>query len=183
MKKYVAYYRVSTKKQGDSGLGLEAQKKAVTTFCKDGELIAEFMDLPLNFVKVLPVEAGGAFGGKSHQVISPICALLSKKTGRPVKIVMTREEDFKTNRPAPASMITVKMGVTKDGYLTAVSATMIYDFGALLGMTGFPEVTFLRLYSHAQTTPSLNNRLSSILSLYLYLHYLFVLDYRQKPMS
>lgn len=106
------------------------------------ELIAHFMDLPLHYVKVMPVEIGGAFGGKSHQVIAPLCALLSKKSGRPVKIVMTREEVFKTNRPAAASAITIKFGVTKDGTITAASATMIFDYGALLGHDGMPEVPF-----------------------------------------
>lgn len=106
------------------------------------ELVAHFMDLPLHYVKVMPVEVGGAFGGKSHQVISPLCALLSKKAGRPVKIVMTREEVFKTCRPAPASVITLKVGVTKDGTITAVSCNMIFDYGALLGMGGMPEVPF-----------------------------------------
>jgi xanthine dehydrogenase molybdenum-binding subunit len=106
------------------------------------ELIAEFMNLPLNFVKVIPVEIGGAFGGKSHQVLSPLCALLSQKTGHPVKMVMTREEVFKTQRPAPASVITIKMGATKDGCLTAASATMIYDYGALYGMGGMDIVPF-----------------------------------------
>jgi len=106
------------------------------------ELVAGFMNLPLNYVKVIPVEIGGAFGGKSHQVVSPLCALLSQKTGRPVKMVMTREEVFKTQRPAPASVITIKMGATKDGCLTAASATMIYDYGALYGMGGMDIVPF-----------------------------------------
>jgi CO/xanthine dehydrogenase Mo-binding subunit len=106
------------------------------------ELLAEFMNLPLNSVKVIPVEIGGAFGGKSHQVVSPLCALLSQKTGRPVKIVMTREEVFETQRPVPASVITIKMGATKDGRLTAASATMIYDYGALYGVGGMEIVPF-----------------------------------------
>jgi CO/xanthine dehydrogenase Mo-binding subunit len=106
------------------------------------ELVAHFLNLPLNYVKVIPVEIGGAFGGKSHQVVAPMCALLSQKTGRPVKIVLTREEVFKTQRPAPASVITIKMGATKDGRLTAASATMIYDYGALYGMGGMDVVPF-----------------------------------------
>jgi CO/xanthine dehydrogenase Mo-binding subunit len=104
------------------------------------ELIADFLKLPLNQVKAIPVEVGGAFGGKSHQIVSPLCALLSQKTGRPVKIVTTREEVFKTNRPTPASVITMKIGATREGHLTAVSTTMVYDFGALHGMGGLPEV-------------------------------------------
>ncbi|MFH1031746.1 MAG: xanthine dehydrogenase family protein molybdopterin-binding subunit [Chloroflexota bacterium] len=104
------------------------------------ELVAEYLGLPLHYVKVIPTESGGAFGGKSHQVVPPICALLSKKTGRPVKIVTTREEVFKTNRPPPASVITVKLGATKDGRLTAASVTLVYDFGASFGMGGMPAV-------------------------------------------
>jgi xanthine dehydrogenase molybdenum-binding subunit len=106
------------------------------------ELVAGFLNLPLNSVKVIPVEIGGAFGGKSHQVVSPLCALLSQKTGRPVKIVMTREEVFKTQRPVPASVITVKIGATKDGLLIAASASMIYDYGALYGVGGMEIVPF-----------------------------------------
>jgi len=106
--------------------------------CRD--LVADYLHLPLNHVKVIPVESGGAFGGKSHQVISPLCALLSRKTGRPVKIVTNREEVFKTNRPAPASVITVKLGATKDGRLTAASLKMVYDYGASYGMGGMPAV-------------------------------------------
>lgn len=45
MKKYVAYYRVSTKQQGRSGLGLEAQKSTIIKFISDGELIGEFTDI------------------------------------------------------------------------------------------------------------------------------------------
>jgi DNA invertase Pin-like site-specific DNA recombinase len=45
MKKYVAYYRVSTQKQGQSGLGLEAQRRTVEQFCKEGEILTEFTDV------------------------------------------------------------------------------------------------------------------------------------------
>lgn len=97
------------------------------------ELLAEFLNLPLSHINVVPVEIGGAFGGKTYQLLSPLCALLSLKTGRPVKMVMTREEVIRASRPAPASVITVKLGVTKQGLMTAASAFMIFDEGA------FPE--------------------------------------------
>ena len=45
MNKYVAYYRVSTKKQGESGLGLEAQRRTVTQFCLSGQILAEYTDI------------------------------------------------------------------------------------------------------------------------------------------
>jgi xanthine dehydrogenase molybdenum-binding subunit len=109
---------------------------------KARELIAKFVGLPLNRVKVMPIEVGGAFGGKEHQQLSPLCALLALKTGRPVKMVMTRAEVLKATRPAPASAITLRTGVTKDGRITAVEATMIYDFGTSTGMPGLDPMVF-----------------------------------------
>jgi len=106
------------------------------------EQIAEFLEIPLNRINVIPVDIGGAFGGKEPQIISPLCALLALKTGRPVKIVVSRADVFVDTRPAPATCITVKMGAKKDGTITAVSTTMIYDFGARYGVHGFPEVPF-----------------------------------------
>ena len=95
--------------------------------------IAGFLNLPLGRVTVEQVEVGGGFGGKSAPVLAPLCALLAVKSGRPVKMVMTRAEDLTGGRPAPASSVTLKMGVTKEGRLTAALATMIYNDGAFPG--------------------------------------------------
>ena len=92
--------------------------------------IASFLNLPLRRIKVVPVEVGGGFGGKNVLILATLCALLAQKTGRPVKMVMTREEDLSASRVAPASVITLKIGATKEGRLTAASATVIYDDGA-----------------------------------------------------
>ncbi len=94
------------------------------------EQIAGFLNIPLSRVKVDQVEVGGGFGGKSAPVLAPLCALMAWKTGRPVKMVMTRAEDLEAARPAPASLITLKMGVTREGRLTAAAATLIYNEGA-----------------------------------------------------
>jgi len=106
------------------------------------EQVAEFLEAPLNSVKVIPVEIGGAFGGKEPQILSPLCALLSLKTGRPVKIVATREEVFKDSRYSPAANITIKIGAKRDGTVTAVQATLIFDYGCRYGVHGLPEVPF-----------------------------------------
>ena len=99
------------------------------------QMIAEFLDLPISLVKLVPVEIGGAFGGKSYLPLAPLCGLLALKTGRTVRMEMTRDEILKDGRPAPASISTVKIGVTKTGYITAASASFIYDAGA------FPEMS------------------------------------------
>ena len=106
------------------------------------DLVAAFLKVPLNRVKVIPVEVGGAFGGKEHQQLSPLCALLAQKTGLPVRMAMTRSEVLSATRPSPASVITLKAGVTREGRITAFSATMIYDYGAGTGMPGLDRVHF-----------------------------------------
>ncbi|MEE9435993.1 MAG: xanthine dehydrogenase family protein molybdopterin-binding subunit [Candidatus Adiutricales bacterium] len=119
---------------------LEADSKVtIWTQCQGmfmaRQMIARYLDLPLSRVKVVPVEIGGAFGGKTYQPLAPLCALLALKSGRPVRMEMTRDEVLTDSRPAPESLITIKMGVTKRGYITAASASMIYDAGA------FPEMS------------------------------------------
>lgn len=98
-------------------------------------MIAEFLGIPPTHVKMVPVEIGGAFGGKSFLPLAPLCALLAIRTGHPVRMEMSREEVLKDARPAPGSVSSIKMGVTRQGKITAVSAQFIYDAG------GFPEMS------------------------------------------
>ena len=104
------------------------------------EFVAGYLGLPLRRVRVMPVEVGGGFGGKLHQQLSPVAGLLALKTGRPVKMVMTREEVFKATRPSPATAITVKLGVTREGLITAADVKMVYDFGASTGLPGLDAI-------------------------------------------
>lgn len=92
--------------------------------------VAELLEIPVSKVTVYPTEIGGGFGGKIRVYLAPVCALLSKKCGRPVKISMTRQEVFEATGPTPGSFIRVKMGATKDGKLVAAQAWMAYDAGA-----------------------------------------------------
>jgi xanthine dehydrogenase molybdenum-binding subunit len=56
--------------------------------------LAELLRLPMSRIRVVPTEVGGAFGGKNESYVDAAAALLSRKTGRPVKIVMTQAEVF-----------------------------------------------------------------------------------------
>ena len=106
------------------------------------QMLSQFLDLPLDHIKVVPVEIGGAFGGKTYQPLSPLCALLARKAGRPVRMEMSRDEVLSDSRSAPESNITVKIGATRQGKITAASATLIYDAGA------FPEMSHAMFVSH-----------------------------------
>ena len=95
--------------------------------------VASALDVPVSRVKVTPMEIGGGFGGKFPLYHDPVAALLSKKSGRPVKIVMTRKEVFEGTGPTPGSYIRIKMGATNDGKITAAQAYLAYEAGAFPG--------------------------------------------------
>ena len=94
---------------------------------------AAILDLPVSRVKVTPMEIGGGFGGKIRVYVEPLATLLSKKTGRPVKIVMSRRDVFEGTGPTPGSHIRVKMGARKEGRITAAQAYLAYEAGAYAG--------------------------------------------------
>jgi CO/xanthine dehydrogenase Mo-binding subunit len=84
-------------------------------------------------IKVTPAEIGGGFGGKTTIYLEPVAALLSKQSGRPVKMVMSREEVFRATGPAASSIVTVKIGATKEGRITAMDSRVVQDAGAFKG--------------------------------------------------
>jgi xanthine dehydrogenase molybdenum-binding subunit len=82
---------------------------------------------------VVPMEIGGGFGGKIPIYLEPVAALLSRKSGHAVKMVMSRAEVFEATGPTSGSYIKLKMGATKDGRLTAAEASLAYEAGAYPG--------------------------------------------------
>jgi CO/xanthine dehydrogenase Mo-binding subunit len=84
-------------------------------------------------IKVIPSEIGGGFGGKIPLYLEPVAVVLSRKTGRPVKMVMTRDEVFRASGPTSATTIRMKLGAARDGTLVAASASMWYEAGAYRG--------------------------------------------------
>src|SRR5260370_42227566 len=84
-------------------------------------------------IRVLPAEIGGGFGGKPIVYLEPLALVLARKSGRPVKMVMTREEVFRATGPTSGSSSTVKIGASKDGKITAVKATYRLQAGAFPG--------------------------------------------------
>ena len=94
-------------------------------------------------IKVTPAEIGGGFGGKTTVYLEPVAARLSEKAGRPVKLVMSREEVLRSSGPAPGAKLRIKIGATSDGELTAIDGWMAYQIGAygdFAGMVGAMSV-------------------------------------------
>ncbi len=95
--------------------------------------VAEVLNVPVSKVKVIPCEIGGGFGGKFPIYMEPAAAIMSHKTGQPVKMIMSRTEVFQGTGPAPGSYIKVKMGAKSDGTITAAHCYMAYEAGAYPG--------------------------------------------------
>jgi CO/xanthine dehydrogenase Mo-binding subunit len=96
-------------------------------------LTAKLLNKQVGDVRCAPAEIGGGFGGKTVIYLEPVAALLSQKCGRPVKITMTRDEVFKATGPTSGSSMWVKMGVTKDGKITAADGVFKFQAGAFPG--------------------------------------------------
>ena len=94
---------------------------------------AAILQLPESMVKVIPMEIGGGFGAKGVTYLAPVTAALAKKSGRPVKIAMSRKEVFEGSGPASATFMRVKVGATRDGKITAGQIYMVYEAGAFPG--------------------------------------------------
>ena len=97
------------------------------------DFAAMVLGLPVSQLKVVPMEVGGGFGGKLVPYVEPVAAALSKKTGRPVKITMTRQEVFEGTGPTAGGYIRARLGAKKDGRITAADAHLIYESGAFPG--------------------------------------------------
>ena len=94
---------------------------------------AAILDLPPSMIKVVPMEIGGGFGGKTITYLDPVVALLSKKSGNPVKISMTRKEVFEGTGPTSGSFMRCKIGADKSGKITAAELYLAFESGAFPG--------------------------------------------------
>jgi CO/xanthine dehydrogenase Mo-binding subunit len=94
---------------------------------------AALLGMAVSRLRVTASEIGGGFGGKTVMYLEPLAMVLSRKSGRPVKMVMTRSEVFRASGPTSSSSMRVKIGVTKDGRITAGDALLNYQSGAFGG--------------------------------------------------
>ncbi len=112
--------------------------QSVVWCCTQGQFMvraysAKLLGLDTSQVKVVPSEIGGGFGGKTTVYLEPLAILLSRRTGRPVKLVMTRDEVFRATGPTSGSHMRVRIGAKRDGTLTAGEVWLAYEAGAFKG--------------------------------------------------
>ena len=99
------------------------------------DAVAKSLKVAASRVRVVPMPVGGGFGGKIVQ-LEPLVAHLSRAVGRPVRLILSRSEEFLVGFPAPASRLTLELGAGSDGLLTALRADLVFDNGAVSGWHG-----------------------------------------------
>ena len=92
--------------------------------------IARTLNMPINRIRIIATVVGGNFGGKNEITTEPILALLSKKTGRPVKGIYTREDEFISSTTRHPFIMDYKTGMSKDGKIIARKVRLVCDGGA-----------------------------------------------------
>ena len=102
-------------------------------------MMAHVLHIPLGKVRIIRPAVGGGFGGKAATTPLDLCAaLLSRKTGRPVKMIYSREEMFHYGRGRHKQYMKMKLGVDRDGRIKAFTSEIYLDGGAY---TSFGVVT------------------------------------------
>jgi CO/xanthine dehydrogenase Mo-binding subunit len=94
---------------------------------------ARLLGWDVSKIRVTASEIGGGFGGKTVVYLEPVALALARKSGRPVKMVMTREDVFRASGPTSGAHLRVKIGAKKDGRIVAAEAELKYQAGAFPG--------------------------------------------------
>jgi len=94
---------------------------------------AKLLGTEIANIRAMPAEIGGGFGGKTLVYLEPVALALSKKAGRPIKMVMSREEVFRGTGPTSGGVVEVKLGAKKDGHIVAAQLALKYQAGAFPG--------------------------------------------------
>ncbi len=102
--------------------------------------LADALGLDPQRIVVRHSTIGGDFGGKGSPMDIPVCYFLAKKTGRPVKSVMTFAEEFSAANPRHPSVVRMRTAVARDGAITAHEARLLFNSGAYGAFKPVPGV-------------------------------------------
>jgi CO/xanthine dehydrogenase Mo-binding subunit len=94
---------------------------------------ARLLNMDTADIRVHPLEIGGGFGGKTTIYLEPLAVLLAQRSGRPVKMQMSRAEVFRATGPTSGTYMSVRLGARLDGRLVAVQGILCYQAGAFPG--------------------------------------------------
>lgn len=153
----------------EAGLAMPEADGSLTVYCggqipfSDRRQIAASLAIPEEKVRVVNCLIGGAFGGKEDVSVQIHTALLAQATGRPVKMVFSREESLKYHPKRHATIINLKTGVDKEGKLVAHRAEIYGDAGAYASLSGH---VMLRATTHSAGPYEVPNMVGDTYAMY-----------------
>jgi CO/xanthine dehydrogenase Mo-binding subunit len=92
--------------------------------------LSDLLGVPVSRIRVVPMPVGGAFGGKLGCLVEPLAALVARRIGRPVRLELTRMEDFLVGRVGAGSVLDIELGADREGVLKALAVDVVIDNGA-----------------------------------------------------
>lgn len=98
-------------------------------------ILSELFDLPVNRIRVIRPTVGGGFGGKYEMVLESVVAWLAIQVGRPVMLELSRRDTMISTRTRHGAVVYIKVGVKKDGTVTAIDYKELANAGAYAGST------------------------------------------------
>ncbi len=117
--------------------------------------LSELLDLPTTRIRVLVPGIGGGFGGKLRIGTEHYAALLARKTGRPVRVICTSEDELTAANPRQPTITVLKTGVDKDGRILARQGRILVDCGAYSGSGPGTAAIALQILVGPYRTPNL----------------------------
>ena len=139
---------VSVSQDGQAQVWSSSQGQfMVRTYC------AKLLNMSTANIRVTPAEIGGGFGGKTTVYLEPLAIVMSRQSGHPVKMVMTRDEVFRATGPTSGAVMEVKLGAKADGTITAGQIVLKYQAGAFPGSpVGAGSMTAFACYDIANVS-------------------------------
>jgi xanthine dehydrogenase molybdenum-binding subunit len=128
---YIEPHTATADWQNDGSLVIYSSSQGSFQIVRDP--LATILKMPASRIRAVPMEIGGGFGGKNRIYCEPLAAILAKKTGKPVKLTMTREEVLEASGPTSGAWIRAKLGAKKDGTFTAFQMWIAYEAGGFPG--------------------------------------------------
>ncbi|HYG90050.1 MAG TPA: molybdopterin cofactor-binding domain-containing protein [Azospirillum sp.] len=124
---------------------------------------ADLLDIDPGRIRIIQPPIGGGFGSKLDiYPFEPICVFLAKRTGRPVKLVFTREEEFMASPTRQPVILTLRSGVKKDGTLTFRSVRTLHDNGAYTSWGATTPFVMMQTFSSLYRVPHCDYRTEAV---------------------
>ncbi|TMC99979.1 MAG: xanthine dehydrogenase family protein [Chloroflexi bacterium] len=115
--------------EADGGVTIWAPTQGPFALRED---VAKVLGVPAYKVRVIPMPVGGGFGGKVI-LLEVLLSMLALRVGRPVRLALTRQQEFVVGHPAPGAVFDLELGAKRDGKLVALRVRYHYDNGATSG--------------------------------------------------